>query len=68
MKAKMGKLLEFKPRQIEPAIDRKTFLEMLLDEQKRREITKHFEEKEYNVEEFHIIPKVSMQEDAEKKQ
>ncbi|KPV44085.1 hypothetical protein [Alicyclobacillus ferrooxydans] len=61
----MGKLLAFKTRQIEPAIDRKTFLEMILNEVKRKEVITHFEEKEYAVEKFYVTPQFEIHDNGD---
>lgn len=61
----MGKLLAFKSIQIEPAIDRKTFLEMILNEKKRKEVIRHFEEKEYAVEEFYVTPQFEIHDNGD---
>ena len=50
----MRKLIEFPHREIHPAIDRKTFLEMILSEEKREEVFRKFDEMDYVVEEFHV--------------
>ncbi len=52
----MGTVLEFKTKEIEPAIDRATFLEMILNEQKRKEILKKFDDMDYDVEQFYVSP------------
>jgi len=50
----MGKLIEFKPRKIQPAIDKETFLAILLSEE-REEVCRKFDQIEYVAEEFHVI-------------
>jgi len=49
----MGKLIEFKPRKIQPAIDKETFLAMLLSEEKREEVCRKFDQIEYVAEEWY---------------
>ncbi|QSO48373.1 hypothetical protein [Alicyclobacillus mengziensis] len=50
----MGKLIDFPHREIQPAIDKETFLEMILSEEKREEVFRKFNEMDYVEEEFHV--------------
>ena len=50
----MGKIIEFPHREIQPAIDKQTFLAVILDEQKRNEVFRKFDEMDYVVEEFYV--------------
>ena len=51
---RLGKLIEFPHREIQPAIDKETFLEMILSEEKREEVFRKFDEMDYVVEEFYV--------------
>ncbi|WDL98869.1 hypothetical protein [Alicyclobacillus sp. ALC3] len=50
----MGKLIEFPRRDIQPAIDKQTFLSMILSEEKCKEICRKFDEVDYVVEKFYV--------------
>ena len=50
----MGKLIDFPRREIQPAIDRQTFLSIILSEEKCKEICREFDEMDYVVEKFYV--------------
>ena len=50
----MGKLIEFPHREIQPAIEKEIFLEMILSEEKRKEVFRKFNKMDYVEEEFHV--------------
>lgn len=59
----MRKLIEFPHREIQPGIDKQTFLSMVLSEEKRKQVCRKFDEMDYVVETFYVHSPVVLDEE-----